>query len=536
MTREINTERRDFLKKSAVAGVIATGGLAFGLGGGPKEAEARPVPEKWDEEFDVIVVGSGFAGLAAAISAKESGAEKVVILEKMPVSGGNSTINGGLLAVVNSQLQLKEGVKDSVELYMNDLLKAGRGLNHVDLIKIVAMKGQDLPEWCSERGVEWNPKLEHLGGHSVARTYLTTVSSGSGIVRPLTKYYQEQLGGILKTGVKLVGVIRDEAETEEAPGKILGVEVQDGYKFNYKSTDGDLNNTSGTKKYYRAKKGVVIATGGFSQDPFFRGAQDPNLAKPTNQLDSTNQPGATAETIEELLKLGAVPVHLSWIQSGPWASPNEKGFGVGSSYQIAAGFRFGIMIDKTTGKRFMNELADRRTRALAMFKVIGDPSKPNYPFTVADSQEGVLAAQTLDKCLERDVVLKFETLDAIAEHFNVPVEPFKQQIKEYNDAVNAKTDEQFGKPIDKVMKPIEKAPFYVMEGVPKVHHTMGGVMINTEGKVIEGSTQKPIPGLYAAGEVVGGPHGASRLGSCAIPDCLVFGRICGSNVVKEKEK
>ena len=235
-----------------------------------------------------------------------------------------------------------------------------------------------------------------------------------------------------------------------------------------------------------------------------------------------------------MLRLGAVPVHLSWIQSGPWASPNEKGFGVGSSYQIAAGFRFGIMIDKKTGTRFVNELADRRTRAQAMFKVIGDPNKPNYPFTIADSQEGVLAAQTLNKCLERKVVLKFDTLDAVAAHFNVPVDAFKAQIEEYNGFVKAGKDAQFGKPINtKVMKPIEKAPFYIMEGVPKTHHTMGGIMIDTEGRMIETATRKPIPGLYGAGEVVGGPHGASRLGSCAIPDCLVFGRICGRNVVKE---
>ena len=217
--------------------------------------------------------------------------------------------------------------------------------------------------------------------------------------------------------------------------------------------------------------------------------------------------------MENLFKIGAVPVHLSWIQNGPWASPNEKGFGVGSSYQIAAGFRFGIMIDKKTGKRFVNELADRKTRADAMFKVIGDPKKPNYPFTIADSDEGVLAAQTLEKCLERKVVLKFDSIEAVAKHFGVPLEPFKAQIKEYNEGVKAGKDE-FGKPIDKFIKPIEKAPFYVMEGVPKPHHTMGGVMINSKGEVLDTETGNPIPGLYAAGEVVGGPHGASRLGSC----------------------
>jgi len=398
---------------------------------------------------------------------------------------------------------------------------------------MVAIEGSDLPEWTAERGVQWNPKLEHLGGHSVPRTLLTTNSSGSGIVKPLTDYYKTKLGGNLQTKTKVIGFVREDSDAKPN-GRVMGVVVLENYKFDYKATDGDRSNTSGEKKYYRARKGVIVASGGFSQDPFLRGAQQPSLGKPTDQIDSTNQPGATGEVIENLFKMGAVPVHLSWIQNGPWASPNEKGFGVGSSYQIAAGFRFGIMIDKKTGKRFVNELADRKTRADAMFKVIGDPKKPNYPFTIADSDEGVLAAQTLEKCLQKKVVLKFDSIEAVAKHFGVPLEPFKAQIKEYNDYVRAGKDEQFGKPIDKFIKPIEKAPFYIMEGVPKPHHTMGGVMINTKGQVIDIETQQPIPGLYAAGEAVGGPHGASRLGSCAIPDCLVFGRICAKSISQEK--
>ena len=526
-TRDVS--RRTFLKSTG--GAVAVGGFALSLLAGDAHARPQPIPAKWDKEFDIIVIGSGFAGLAAGITAKEAG-QDVIILDKMPVNGGNSIINGGLMAAVNSKLQEKEGVKDSVDLYVHDLLKAGRGLNHVELIEIVAKEGRDLPEWTTERGVKWNDKLEHLGGHSVPRTYLTTVSSGSGIVRPLTTYYLEKLNGELQKKTKVVGFVREDTNAKPN-GRVLGVEVFEDYRFNYKATDGDRHNKTGNRKFYKARKGVVVASGGFSQDPFFRGIQDPSLAKPTNQLDSTNQPGATGEVLENLFKVGAAPVHLSWIQSGPWASPNEKGFGVGSSYQIAAGFRFGIMIDKKTGKRFVNELADRRTRAQAMFKVIGDPNNPSYPFTIADSQEGVLNAATLQKCIDKKVVLKFDTIEEVAAHFKTPLGPFKAQLEEYNRSVKSGKDKQFGKPLDKNMKPIEKAPYYIMEGVPKTHHTMGGVLINTSGQVIEMETQQPIPGLYAAGETVGGPHGASRLGSCAVPDCLVFGRICGRNLSKE---
>ena len=178
---------------------------------------------------------------------------------------------------------------------------------------------------------------------------------------------------------------------------------------------------------------------------------------------------------------------------------------------------------------------DHRVFNLNIFPLdkTADPAQ-GFMLVLNDITAMVDARLMLEKCLQRKVVLKFDTLDAVASHFKVPVAAFKTQIEEYNRFVKAGKDEQFGKPIDKVMKPIEKAPFFIMEGVPKTHHTMGGIMIDTAGRVIDTATQKPVAGLYAAGEVVGGPHGASRLGSCAIPDCLVFGRICGRNVTKEK--
>ncbi len=109
-------------------------------------------------------------------------------------------------------------------------------------------------------------------------------------------------------------------------------------------------------------------------------------------------------------------------------------------------------------------------------------------------------------------------------------------VDNYNAAVKNKVDKEpeFGKPIPKAQKPIEKAPFYALRGWPKVHHTMGGAQINNKAQVLDMGTKEPIKGLYAAGEVVGGPHGASRLGSCAIADCLVFGRIAGKNAGKDK--
>ena len=135
--------------------------------------------------------------------------------------------------------------------------------------------------------------------------------------------------------------------------------------------------------------------------------------------------------------------------------------------------------------------------------------------------------------LERGVVKKFDTLDALAEAFNVQKDGLKKTVAEYNASLKAGEDKAFGKPFQKDCKPIVSPPFYGMNLWPKAHHTMGGIQLNTEAQVID-LYQKPIPGFYAAGEISGGVHGAVRLGSNAITDCIVFGRIAGKNAAKDR--
>ncbi len=495
--------RRDFLKMGATGlGVAVAGGALNALNVGPASA-AKPMPDKWDVECDVLVIGSGYAALSAAYEAHQAGAE-VIIIEKMKVAGGNSIINGGLLAAPGTPLQKKEGIKDSPAIYLADMLKAGLSMNHVDLARIVAEQVNDALMWTiNDIGVEYKTRLNHLGGHSVPRTYNTTNSSGSGIVRPLLDKVKE-LGIPLKTRHKMEALFHDDT------GRIQGVEVRTKYKHG--------KETSGKIKNYRARRGVILATGGFSKDEPFRKAQDPRLAAEFN-VDSTNQPGATSEAMVEAMRIGANPVHLSWIQLGPWASADEQGFGVGSMFSILAGFPFGFMVDADTGKRFVNELADRKTRADIML------TRKRPPVVITD-ENGVQFASTLPQCLERGVVKKYDTLEEIASANDIPMSELKKTFGEYNGFVKKGEDVQFGKRFREGHKEL-KAPFYAIRLWPKVHHCMGGLQIDTESRVIRNETWEPIPGLYAAGEVTSGIHGASRLGSCAIADCLVFGRIAG---------
>jgi len=500
-------------------GAVGAGMLALGSTAASAMAiDSKDV--KYDEEYDVVVIGSGYAALSAGITAAEKGL-KVVIVEKMGRIGGNSVINGGLLAVVNNPKQKKEGIKDSIDIYMEDSMKAGRYINHPDLLRVIGERGNDALKLVERAGAKFYEKLSHLGGHSVPRTYLSSNGSGSGIVLPMISHFQKLSNGTIKKRTKFDEFVLDDS------GRVVGVQVREGYRFDKKANDDDSENTTGKVKYYKAKKGVILAAGGFSRDKFLREQQDPRIPADT---DSTNQPGATAGVMMKAFELGAVPIHLAWIQFGPWACPDEKGFGAASNFNINATFRYGISVNPKTGKRFMNELADRRTRAQAMFKVTKETNA--YPINICD-QTAVdkIIPEIAEKALKSGVVKKFDTIDALAAEYKIPAAELKASIETYNKFVKANKDTEFGKPVEKTEGvQIIKAPFYGTRGVPKLHHTMGGLKINTKAEVISAATKKPIPGLYAAGEITGGTHGASRLGSCSIPDCLVFGMVAGENI------
>ena len=173
-------------------------------------------------------------------------------------------------------------------------------------------------------------------------------------------------------------------------------------------------------------------------------------------------------------------------------------------------------------------MANRKVRADAIIKT------GHWAVGVADAN-GVKYVSKLDKMLARGIVKKFNTLDELAQAFKVNAAGLKEQVKRYNAFVAKNKDAEFGKPLRSGSKPIAKAPFYGMNLWPKVHHTMGGAQINKKAQVLD-LQGNVIPGIYAAGEVTGGVHGAVRLGSNATTDCIVFGRIAGQNAAKEKSR
>ncbi len=501
--------RRRFM---TCAGGASTAALVLGhphsTAASPSVRAALP-GTRWDAEFDVLVVGSGFAALSAAIEANRKGLD-VMVIEKMRVLGGNSAINGGYFAVAGSELQKKEGVKDSSDAMVADMLKAGRGLNHTAITNVIAEGSLDAYRFVKECGASFKPKLFWLGGHTVARTYQTHNGSGGGIVRPLVRTARQR-GVVLRTGCKMLDLMVDDDE------RVVGLRVRDGYRF--------PDEESGQIRTFRARRGVVLASGGFGQDAPFRAAQDPRLA---GVIDSTNHPGATGEAMRAAFRTGAIPVQMSLIQLGPWASPDETGFGVASTFNLQTGFPYGVMIERATGNRFVNELADRKTRVDAMLKRVKGDGSPDYPIVVTDKKSAE-ANSSIERCVKYEIVRRFETLGALAKFYDIPSEGLAKTVAAYNASIEGGVDQAFGKPLNKDF-PIVNAPFYGVRVWPKVHHCMGGVQIDVRARVLHSRDFQPIAGLYAAGEVTGGPHGASRLGSCAITDCLVMGRIAGLSV------
>ena len=459
---------------------------------------------KWDLRTDIIVIGSGFAGLSAAIEACNNGAE-VLVIEKMKAPGGNSVISDGGLAACCTEEQKKYGFSDSRELFFKDIMKAGLGINNPDLVRKLVDSSKEAYEWSRDYlGVKFMDRVDIFGGHSVHRCYTADRTTGLTIIKK-----QMEKAGELGITVKFRCCFK--SFIKNSSGRIDGISVEEGYDYK-RENKGEI-------KKYKADKAVILAAGGFGSDVKFRSSQDPRL---TEDISATTQVFSTAQPLIAALKAGAAPVQLSHIQTGPWASPDEKGYGNGPSFSEYIVFQYGLIIDPETGRRFVNELADRKTLSDAIL------DKGHPCIGIADSKAVEVSGWDIGKCLKKGVVKKFRSLPELASEYSVNRTELEKTVKIFNKSVTKGIDSEYGKPVIKNASALSDPPWYAIRLWPKVHHTMGGVGIDSEARVLD-LEGKPLPGLYAAGEITGGVHGACRLGSCAITECFVFGRTAGRN-------
>lgn len=499
--------RRSFLKLGAGA---AVGSAAAIMPGTVLASECEKI--SWDESADVIVLGSGFAGLSSALHAKRQGLGSVLVLEKMQVIGGNSAINGGWLAVPRNPIQLSQGVTDdSPADLVNDQVIAGRGMANKAILEKIANRAMDVYDLCIDSGVVFREDFNiQVGGQNKPRAIRVKHGTGGDIT---TKLYE---AGV-KEGIeyRLQHYIEDFVMDN---GEIIGLKVRQNYRF--------PDATTGKSIFIKANKAVIIATGGFARNMALRNAVDPSL-DPT--LDCTNALGATGEVTLTAMAHGALPVHMNMIQTGHWGSPDEGGFGW-SVALLSISWHEGIAVSVLNGKRFMDERADRKTCSDAIMKNRYKDNSPAYPIVFFNHDDHI-GDDRVVRSLRDKMAWKVDSLEQMAEQFNVPLAELKKTVAKHNKNVITRTDPDFNRKMDTAVE--LKAPFVVSRVWPKVHYCMGGLKTDVGCRVVDGRSMKPINKMYAVGEVTGGIHGVTRLSSTSCLECIASGMIVAETIKSE---
>lgn len=467
--------------------------------------EKPPLLNHSEYQTEVIVIGSGFAGLSAAIECKMKGGN-VIVIEKMKAIGGNSIISDGGIAAPGTSEQLSLGIHDTAAMMFEDMMISAEGLNDPKITKIVCDHALDAYEWSKNvLNVNYLSRVDIFGGHQVPRCYTPDPFSGVTMIQKMKQKCTE-LDISIFCGVSVESLILDDNH------RVCGV-----------NTDTNFSLDPAHPKVYAhffATKGIIVASGGFAADLGFRKRHEKNMD--VNSL-TTNKRSATAEVLEACMDIGSASVHLDLIQWLPWTTPDEQGYqkgGLFGDYILAS---YGILIDTKTGERFVNELGNRKvvTQQIQKIKtVIG----------FADELSVASSGWDLSTVLHKGIVKIHPSLNDLAHAYGIPEDKLNKTLQTYNHDVIKGMDSDFGKVIQSWMKPLDKPPYYSMRIGPKTHYALGGLMIDTQTHVLD-REGKILPGLYAVGEVTGMTHGANRLGSCSITECLVMGRIAGKQVL-----
>ena len=485
-------------------------------------------------DADVVVVGAGGAGMTAAITAAAEG-KSVVVLESQSMVGGNSVrATGGMNAAktvypdenefgesagvektlktaaekyadnetitalaktVSEQWAAYQanptGYFDSVELMELDTMIGGKGINDPELVETLCANSADAIDWLDEHGITLH-NVSSFGGASVKRIHRPvnaegkTVSVGSYMI-PLLQENCE------KAGVKMM---LDTTATEiltDANGAAVGVKA---------------TGASGETVTVNAKA-VVLATGGFGANLDMVVKYKPEL----KGFMTTNAPGIQGQGIEMAQAIGAATVDMDQIQIHPTVEANTAAL-------ITEGLRGdGAILINEEGKRFIDEVGTRDVVSAAEIAQTG-----SYSWLVVD-QAMADASSVIQGYIKKGYTVTGATYEELGKAMGVDAAAFAETMEKWNGYVEAKNDPDFGR--TSFANPLNTAPYYAVKVTAGVHHTMGGLKINANTEVLN-EKGEVIPGLFAAGEVTGGVHGANRLGGNAVADFTVFGRIAGA--------
>lgn len=440
---------------------------------------APPTPKDAAYDTDVVVIGGGIAGLTSALQATLNGAN-VILVEKMDVVGGNSIRSSGSFNVAGHPMQIEAiGLtqRSDPEQFIEFTMVGGHQMNDPSLVRYMIENSGKAYDWLEEIGME--PRFnERSTGASVP-------GNAPGLVVGLQERFLAE-GGTILLSTKVTDIVMKD-------GAAAGVIAT--------SKDGGTVTVNA--------KAVVLASGGFGANLDMVTQLDPSL----KGFVTNNSPSATGDGIAMAEAVGAAIRDLNEIQIHPTVHNP-------SSTMVTEGARnAGAILINTSGKRFTNEVNYRDIVSAAILE-----QDQGFAYILMN-QEIVDSNTNIQGYYKIGLLKKFDDIAGVAEFMKIDVAVLQDTLDKWNSYVADKNDPEFNSAFD-WRRDLSTGPYYTIDVAPGIHHTMGGVVINTNGEVIS-TTGDVIPGFFAAGEITGGVHGGNRVGGNAITDCLVFGMTAG---------
>ncbi|CAI5446056.1 unnamed protein product [Caenorhabditis angaria] len=483
------------------------------------------------EEQKIIVVGGGLAGLSASLEIINGGG-RVVLIEGEANTGGNSAKASSGINGAGTATQSNLGLTDSPSNLVSDTLSAGDNENNKNLVEILAANSADAVEFLRNVGVDLTD-VNLCGGHSVARTHWIPspkegrpIPAGFEIMKRLRtkldkiKAEDAELFELL-TSTKMTKIIKED-------GKVIGIEVE---------------NNEGRQIIHG---NVVLATGGFSSDRSKDGLLI-EFGGEKLEFPSTNGQFARGDGVKLARSIGAKLIGMNRIQIHPTAFVDPKDPKASTKFLAAEALRGkGALLINGNGERFGNELG---RRDYLTGKILEESQEIGEHFQNGSGGQKSAIMLMNEKNVEafgrpafnfyaivKKFFVKYENSDELADALKVDRKTVKETLENYVQIFNGKKEDPFGKRVFPVASILPNEPIYAAIVTPAIHYTMGGLEIDGNAQVISAQNEKPIEGLYAAGEVSGGVHGSNRLAGNSLLECVVFGRIAGQNALKYNQK